>query len=62
MCDALTGQIAVNIAKNFDDAVDLSRVILTRLDGDGRGGAALSMRHTLGKPIKMIGVRKKLMI
>ena len=60
VADALTGQIAVNIAKNFDDAVNLSGVILTRLDGDGRGGAALSMRHTLGKPIKMIGVGEKI--
>ncbi len=56
VADALTGQIAVEVAKEFDRVVNLSSVILTRLDGDGRGGAALSMRQTTGKPIKLVGV------
>ena len=55
-----TGQIAVNVAKEFDTAVNLSRIILTRVDGDGRGGAALSMKHVTGKPIKFIGVGEKI--
>jgi signal recognition particle subunit SRP54 len=54
--DALTGQDAVNLAKGFAVEVDLSGVILTRLDGDARGGAALSMRAVTGKPIKFAGV------
>src|SRR5919112_1797334 len=54
--DALTGQDAVNVAKGFAREVDLSGVILTRLDGDARGGAALSMRAVTGKPIKFAGV------
>ncbi|MGI8704826.1 MAG: signal recognition particle protein [Sphingomicrobium sp.] len=54
--DSLTGQDAVNVAKGFDSEVDLSGVILTRLDGDARGGAALSMRAVTGKPIKFAGV------
>ncbi|HVL78548.1 MAG TPA: signal recognition particle protein [Sphingomicrobium sp.] len=54
--DALTGQDAVNVAKGFSAEVDLSGVILTRLDGDARGGAALSMRAVTGKPIKFAGV------
>jgi len=54
--DALTGQDAVNVAKGFAAEVDLSGVILTRLDGDARGGAALSMRAVTGKPIKFAGV------
>ena len=54
--DALTGQDAVNVAKGFSGEVDLSGVILTRLDGDARGGAALSMRAVTGKPIKFAGV------
>src|SRR3954470_9750662 len=54
--DALTGQDAVNVAKGFAGEVDLSGVILTRLDGDARGGAALSMRAVTGKPIKFAGV------
>lgn len=53
--DALTGQDAVNVARNFSDQVDLSGVILTRLDGDARGGAALSMRAVTGRPIKFAG-------
>jgi len=54
--DALTGQDAVNVAKGFAGEVELSGVILTRLDGDARGGAALSMRAVTGKPIKFAGV------
>ncbi|QAY78656.1 signal recognition particle protein [Sphingosinicella sp. BN140058] len=54
--DALTGQDAVNVAKNFSEQVALSGVVLTRLDGDARGGAALSMRAVTGKPIKFAGV------
>jgi len=60
VADSLTGQIAVNVAKEFDTAVSLSSIILTRVDGDGRGGAALSMRHVTGKPIKYIGVGEKI--
>ncbi|HEY0627384.1 MAG TPA: signal recognition particle protein [Allosphingosinicella sp.] len=54
--DALTGQDAVNVAKSFSDQVDLTGVVLTRMDGDARGGAALSMRAVTGKPIKFAGV------
>ncbi|PSJ40994.1 signal recognition particle protein [Allosphingosinicella deserti] len=54
--DALTGQDAVNVARNFSEQVELSGVVLTRLDGDARGGAALSMRAVTGKPIKFAGV------
>jgi signal recognition particle subunit SRP54 len=54
--DALTGQDAVNVAKSFSEQVDVSGVVLTRLDGDARGGAALSMRAVTGKPIKFSGV------
>ena len=56
VADSLTGQIAVKLASEFDKAVDLTTIILTRVDGDGRGGAALSMKQTTGKPIKFIGV------
>ena len=59
VADSLTGQIAVNVAKEFDTAVNLSGIILTRVDGDARGGAALSMKHVTGKPIKYIGVWRK---
>ena len=59
VADSLTGQIAVNVAKEFDTAVNLSSIILTRVDGDARGGAALSMKHITGKPIKYIGVGEK---
>src|SRR5437763_4221214 len=58
--DALTGQDAVNVAKGFAGEVDLTGVILTRLDGDARGGAALSMRAVIGKPIKFAGVGEAL--
>jgi len=60
VADSLTGQVAVKIAKEFDVAVNLSSIILTRVDGDGRGGAALSMKHITGKPIKYIGVGEKI--
>jgi signal recognition particle subunit SRP54 len=58
--DSLTGQDAVNVAKNFTDQVPLTGVILTRMDGDARGGAALSMRAVTGKPIKFVGTGEKL--
>lgn len=58
--DGLTGQDAVNIAQEFNTRLDLSGVILTRMDGDGRGGAALSMRAVTGKPIKFIGIGEKI--
>ena len=54
--DALTGQDAVNVARNFSGQVELSGVVLTRMDGDARGGAALSMRAVTGKPIKFAGI------
>ena len=57
--DALTGQDAVNVAKNFSDEVPLTGVVLTRMDGDARGGAALSMRAVTGKPIKFAGTGEK---
>ncbi|MBX3561617.1 MAG: signal recognition particle protein [Sphingomonas sp.] len=56
VADAMTGQDAVNVAKSFSDQIDLSGVVLTRMDGDARGGAALSMRAVTGKPIKYAGV------
>jgi signal recognition particle subunit SRP54 len=58
--DALTGQDAVNVAQNFSDQVPLTGVVLTRMDGDARGGAALSMRAVTGKPIKFAGTGEKL--
>ncbi len=60
VADSLTGQIAATVAKEFDAAVDISSIILTRVDGDGRGGAALSMKHITNKPIKYIGVGEKI--
>ena len=60
IADAATGQQAVSVAKTFDKAVTLSGIILTKLDGDARGGAALSMRAVTGKPIKYIGEGEKL--
>ena len=57
--DAMTGQDAVNTAKAFGDALPLTGIILTKLDGDARGGAALSVRQITGKPIKFIGVSEK---
>ena len=58
--DAMTGQDAVNTAKAFGEALPLTGVILTKLDGDARGGAALSVRHITGKPIKFVGVSEKM--
>ena len=58
--DSLTGQDAVNTAQSFSEKLDLTGIILTRLDGDGRGGAALSMKETINKPIKFIGIGEKL--
>ena len=60
VADSLTGQIAAKVAKEFDKTVDISSIILTRIDGDGRGGAALSMKHITNKPIKYIGVGEKI--
>lgn len=60
VADALTGQDAVNIAKGFHDRIGVTGIILTRIDGDGRGGAALSMRHITGQPIKFVGVGEKI--
>ncbi len=60
VADALTGQDAVNLAKNFDERVGITGIVLTRADGDGRGGAALSMRAVTGKPIKLIGTGEKM--
>ena len=58
--DGLTGQDAVNVAEEFDDKIGVSGVVLTRMDGDGRGGAALSMRAVTGKPIKFVGLGEKM--
>jgi len=58
--DAMQGQDAVNVAKAFSDALPLTGVVLTKLDGDARGGAALSVRHVTGKPIKFVGTGEKL--
>jgi signal recognition particle subunit SRP54 len=60
VADSLTGQDAVNIAREFHEKITVSGIILTRVDGDGRGGAALSMRQITGQPIKFIGVGEKL--
>ena len=59
VADSLTGQVAVEIAKKFNEAVAISGIILTRVDGDGRGGAAISMKHATSVPIKFIGVGEK---
>lgn len=58
--DGLTGQDAVNVAQEFDDKIGVTGVVLTRMDGDGRGGAALSMRAITGKPIRFVGLGEKL--
>ncbi|MCB7129761.1 MAG: signal recognition particle protein [Candidatus Brocadiales bacterium] len=60
VCDAMTGQDAVNSAKEFDSSLEFDGVILTKLDGDTRGGAALSIKAVTGKPIKFVGVGEKL--
>ena len=59
VADAMTGQDAVNTAKVFDERVEISGIMLTRVDGDARGGAAMSMKAVTGKPIKLIGVGEK---
>ena len=58
--DAMTGQDAVNVAQSFNDLLDITGVVMTKMDGDTRGGAALSIRHVTGKPIKFIGTGEKL--
>ena len=58
--DGLTGQDAVHTAENFDDRIGITGVVLTRMDGDGRGGAALSMRAVTGKPIRFVGLGEKM--
>ena len=60
VADSLTGQDAVNLARAFDERVGLTGIVLTRVDGDGRGGAALSMRAVTNKPIKLIGTGEKM--
>src|SRR5215213_4900438 len=60
VADALTGQDAVNLARSFNERVGLTGIVLTRIDGDGRGGAALSMRAVTGKPIKLIGTGERM--
>ena len=58
--DAMTGQDAVNVAKSFNDLLDITGVVLTKIDGDTRGGAALSVKYVTGKPIKFIGTGEKM--
>ncbi len=60
VADAMTGQDAVNVAESFNERLDISGVVLTKLDGDARGGAALSIRAVTGKPIKLVGMGEKL--
>ena len=60
VADAMTGQDAVTVAKEFNDVLDIDGIILTKLDGDARGGAALSIKAVTGKPIKLVGVGEKL--
>jgi len=60
VADAMTGQDAVNIAESFNETLDIGGVVLTKMDGDARGGAALSIKKITGKPIKFIGVGEKL--
>ncbi len=60
VADSMTGQDAVNTARNFDERVGITGIVLTRIDGDARGGAALSMRMITGKPIKLLGTGEKL--
>src|SRR5580692_8308661 len=60
VADALTGQDAVTLARSFNERVGLTGIVLTRIDGDGRGGAALSMRAVTGKPIKLLGTGEKM--
>ena len=60
VADSLTGQDAVNLARNFNERVGITGIVLTRTDGDGRGGAALSMRAVTGRPVKLIGTGEKM--
>jgi len=60
VADSATGQQAVNVAKTFDEIIGITGIVLTKLDGDARGGAALSMRSVTGRPIKFVGVGEKL--
>jgi signal recognition particle subunit SRP54 len=60
VADAMTGQDAVNVAESFHEQLDITGVILTKLDGDARGGAALSIRAVTGKPVKLVGLGEKL--
>lgn len=60
VADAMTGQEAVNIAQSFNERLDISGVVLTKMDGDARGGAALSIKRVLGKPVKLVGMGEKL--
>ncbi|MFP4658511.1 MAG: signal recognition particle protein [Desulfonatronovibrionaceae bacterium] len=60
VADAMTGQDAVNVAERFDELLDITGVVLTKMEGDARGGAALSIKHITGKPIKFIGTGEKL--
>jgi signal recognition particle subunit SRP54 len=60
VADAMTGQDAVNVAERFDELLDISGAVLTKMEGDARGGAALSIKHITGKPIKFIGTGEKL--
>ncbi len=60
VADAMTGQDAVTVAKDFNDLLDITGVVLTKMDGDARGGAALSIREVTGKPLKLVGIGEKL--
>ncbi len=62
VADSLTGQVAANVAKEFKNTVNVTGIILTRSDGDGRGGAALSMKHVANVPVKFLGVGEKMII
>ena len=60
VADSLTGQVAANVAKEFKNTVNVSGIVLTRSDGDGRGGAALSMKYVSEVPVKFLGVGEKI--
>ncbi len=60
VADSLSGQDAINVAKTFKERIGISGIVLTRIDGDGRGGAALSMRAITGAPIKLLGTGEKI--
>jgi signal recognition particle subunit SRP54 len=59
VADAMTGQDAVNVAQSFNEKLKLTGIVLTRVDGDARGGAALSMKAVTGTPIRLLGYRRK---